>query len=155
MVGWDGKQSRTQPQPKQQEQQQQEQEQQDFSGAAGAAPAGAPPARPPLRAFLYCLGQGEVYDALWRAEDELVERLVFVTRLRDADVVLHRLPLKGERQFALDDLRRGAKAAGIPFLSVHEATGRQLGPKLRQVLRQFDAVAMELQQRPAGSPLRP
>ncbi len=89
VVGWDGKQSRPQPQSKQKEQQ-------DASGAAGAAaavsrpPSPAPPARPPLRAFLYCLGQGEVYDALWRAEDELVERLVFVTRLRDADVVLHR-----------------------------------------------------------------
>ncbi|GLC76441.1 hypothetical protein PLESTF_001780800 [Pleodorina starrii] len=98
--------------------------------AAGAA-ASSP--RLVLRAFLYCIGRDEVYNALWRSD--LMDRLEFVTRMRDADVVLHRSPAPGERQFALEELRTGARRARIPFVSVRQATEQELGPALERVFR--------------------
>ncbi|GLC35019.1 hypothetical protein PLESTM_000270300 [Pleodorina starrii] len=107
--------------------------------AAGAA-ASSP--RLVLRAFLYCIGRDEVYDALWRSD--LMDRLEFVTRMRDADVVLHRRvpasPAPGERQFALEELRTGARRARIPFVSVRQATEQELGPALERVFRRFDSM---------------
>ncbi|GLI62263.1 hypothetical protein VaNZ11_004869 [Volvox africanus] len=111
----------------------------DFTDGGGTTdfPAAAP--RPPrlvLKAFLYCIGRDEVYDALWRTD--LIDRLEFVTRMRDADLVLHRSPGLGERQFALEDLRIGAKRARIPFVSVREASEQELVSALERALRRFD-----------------
>ncbi|GIL62589.1 hypothetical protein Vafri_16775 [Volvox africanus] len=111
----------------------------DLTDGGGTSDFPAAASRPPrlvLKAFLYCIGRDDVYDALWRTD--LIDRLEFVTRMRDADLVLHRSPGLGERQFALEDLRIGAKQARIPFVSVRKASEQELVPALERALRRFD-----------------
>lgn len=47
----------------------------------------------------------------------------------------HRTPAPGERQFALEQLRLGARGARIPFVSVASASEAELAPRLTALMR--------------------
>lgn len=58
-------------------------------------------------------------------------------RVPDADVVIHRRPQPGEKQFYYDQYRAEAKRKEIPFISIWEPTAEELGPPLALVLKLF------------------
>lgn len=51
-----------------------------------------------------------------------------------------RLPVEGEKQYAVEQLRGGARRARTPFVSVREASGQELAPALERVLRRYEAM---------------
>lgn len=84
---------------------------------------------------MYCVGRNELFDALW--DLDLVDRVTWVDRVLDADVVIHRRPQPGEKQFYYDQYREEAKKKEIPFISIWEPTAEELGPPLALVLKLF------------------
>ncbi|GFH06936.1 uncharacterized protein HaLaN_01659 [Haematococcus lacustris] len=77
-----------------------------------------------LRMFGYCIGYQELFHALW--DLDLLHQVQWVGSVAEADVVLHRRPQQGEKQFAYTSLRAQAARKGIPFVSINEASAEEL-----------------------------
>lgn len=68
-----------------------------------------------LRVFTYCVPQTDLKRALWAAGLP-PGGFEFATAVRQADLVLHLRPAPGEKQYAYDEVRRGAWAYAVsPF----------------------------------------
>lgn len=86
------------------------------------------PGFPTLKAFLYCVTRDQIFAALWALD--LADKIEFVPTLDTADVVIHRRPRPGEKQFSYSHLLKQAKELGIPFCSINEPSKRELRASL-------------------------
>jgi hypothetical protein len=89
-----------------------------FDGTAFGQQAAAPDGRDPskglrLSAFLYCCSRSKLLQLTWQLGLP-TDALSFVTRVADADMVLHVKPRPGERHYQYDDVS-GNAAAAAPF----------------------------------------
>ncbi|KAL6760794.1 hypothetical protein V8C86DRAFT_1041005 [Haematococcus lacustris] len=102
---------------------------QRMTGTEGAEGAVA------LRMFGYCIGYQEMFHALW--DLDLLHQVQWVGSVAEADVVLHRRPQQGEKQFAYTSLRAQAARKGIPFVSINEASAEELKISLLPVIQLY------------------
>ena len=97
--------------------------------------SGLEPNLPLLRAFLYCLGRDELFAGLWSLD--LADQIEFVDSISEADLVIHRRPRPGEKQFSYQDLLRQARERGVPFASINEPSKKELRASLLPVFELY------------------
>ena len=94
------------------------------------------PKSPTLKAFLYCVRRDEVFAGLWALD--LADRIEFVSTLGQADVLIHRRPKPGEKQFSYQDFLSQARELGVPFVSINEPSKKELRASLTPVFELYD-----------------
>jgi hypothetical protein len=106
----------------------------DLSSSTPSSSTAAAP-YPRLKAYLYCIGQKELFDGLW--DLDLVNALEYVDQVNKADLVIHRRPKKGEKQYYYEQYRQDATAKGIPFISIWSGSAEELRLGLVPVLDMY------------------
>jgi len=100
-----------------------------------AGSSSASSAWPRLRAFTYCTSQTELFEPLWNMN--LIDQVQWVGSIEEADLVIHRRPVPGEKQFHYHVFRKKAKELGMPFVSINAATPEELRGSLLPVFRLY------------------
>ncbi|GAX82862.1 hypothetical protein CEUSTIGMA_g10288.t1 [Chlamydomonas eustigma] len=91
---------------------------------------------PKLRVFLYCVTVNELFPSLW--ELDLLHKVEWALSMQAADLVIHRRPMQGEKQFQYEDYRDKAKELGIPFVSINSETVPELRKSLLPVFKLYE-----------------
>lgn len=92
-----------------------------------------------LKTFVYCIQQKAVREVLYVLG--WMDQLTFVASVAEADLVLHRQPASGEKQFYYNQYRHEAEEKRIPFVTVRGAVVEDLQ---RALLHVFQLYAGEL-----------